>query len=299
MVHRNIDELELEVEIEKGVAKARYELMGRNGGGGQSDEEEEEEEQGHGNRHQVEANRFMQYSNMRATDFPTVPRLMEPKHGTLKQENIIQKTKEELMEAVRTYRRKNCNSKGEIKKSNLQKEDKESLRELQKNVKDKKIVVFTTDKSGRFTIDTPQNYEKAVMKHTEKDEEITEDNKVKQIENKVNQHMKQISRIFRIGENPGHELRIAGAITSTNTPAPPMYGLRKDHKQCPDENEGPPVRPVCGANEAPNTALQRQNTFFSKSPEKIVRRYRRFCVLSNKIKTKSDNYLMLMFYQVK
>lgn len=34
-----------------------------------------------------------------------------------------------------------------------------------------------------------------------------------------------------------------------------MYGLRKDHKDTEDETKGPPVRPVCGANQAPNSRL--------------------------------------------
>ena len=45
------------------------------------------------------------------------------------------------------------------------------------------------------------------------------------------------------------------ATHSTNTPAPPMYGLRKDHKVTEDLEKGPPVRPVCGANQAPNSRL--------------------------------------------
>ena len=34
-----------------------------------------------------------------------------------------------------------------------------------------------------------------------------------------------------------------------------MYGLRKDHKAHSDKKVGPPVRPVCGANESPNSKL--------------------------------------------
>ena len=34
-----------------------------------------------------------------------------------------------------------------------------------------------------------------------------------------------------------------------------MYGVRKDHKHHEDKVKGPPVRPVCGASEAPNSRL--------------------------------------------
>ena len=114
--------------------------------------------------------------------------------------------------------------------------------------------MFTTDKSGRFAVDTPENYEEAVMIHTRNDKQIDED-KVRQIENKMNQHMKQFNKMFQVGTENGHEQRVEMATRSTNTPAPLMYGLRKDHKATEDPVKGPPVRPVCGANQAPNCRL--------------------------------------------
>ena len=57
--------------------------------------------------------------------------------------------------------------------------------------------------------------------------------------------------MFSVGATFGQEGRIAHASTATNVPAPPLYGLRKTHK--PVRN--PPVRPVCGANSAPNSRL--------------------------------------------
>ena len=180
---------------------------------------------------------------------------MAPEHGTLKQEVVIERTKEKLLETVKEYKSKHCNQKGEIQNSNLSAAEKLQLKSLKKDIKDKNIVIFTTDKSGKFTVDSPKNYEKALMKHTTKDEELIEEDKVRKIENKMNQHLKQLSKMFKVGENNDHEHRIAGANTSTNTEAPPLYGLRKDHKETKNEIEGPPVRPVCGAKEAPNSRL--------------------------------------------
>ena len=61
--------------------------------------------------------------------------------------------------------------------------------------------------------------------------------------------------MFKVGTTNSHESRVTGATQSTNTPAPPLYGLRKDHKVTEDEVVGPAVRPVCGANQAPNSRL--------------------------------------------
>ena len=249
MMFNRIDEIEVEVEIEKGIAKARYEMMSW------GDDEGEEDDDEPRNRIQDEDPRTtLKYSNMRATQIPTVQRLHEPRQGKIKQETIIEGTKEKLLECVQEYKKTHCDRKGNIKKDNLSQEEKEGLKQVKKDVKDGKIVVFTTDKSGKFSVDTPQNYNVAVEQHSNKDEEIDE-GRVKKIENVMNHHMKEFNKMFQVGSRQGHEDRIQGATTSTNTPAPPMYGLRKDHKQHDDKVKGPPVRPVCGASEAPNSKL--------------------------------------------
>ena len=251
MMYDRLDALNIEVEIEKGITKTRYELMNR----GEEDEEEEECNQGMKTTQQDEPNKILNYSNLRATEIPTVPRLIEPEKGTLKQEIVMETTKQKLLNTLHTYMATNCDKKGEIKESNLEPQEKKQLKEIKKDIKEKKIVIFTTDKSGKFSVDSPANYEKAVLKHTEKDIEIKDENKVKQIESKMNQHMRQFNKMFQVGKNNEHEHRVIAATISSNTPAPPMYGLRKDHKPAESEIEGPPVRPVCGANEAPNSRL--------------------------------------------
>ena len=71
----------------------------------------------------------------------------------------------------------------------------------------------------------------------------------------MNQHLQQFNKMFRVGSNWNHESRVSGASTSTNVPPPPLYGLRKDHKNVAagQESKGPPVRPVAGAKVAPNS----------------------------------------------
>ena len=259
MIHTNIDEVEIEVEIEKGMAKARYELMNR----GEeyeknertNESEDNQRERKEKNHREEEANKVLHYSNMRATDIPTVQRLHEPKQGTVRQEVVMESTKEKMLECVRRYKANNCNARGELKNHNLSKEERQGLKEIKKDIKEKKLVVFTTDKSGKFSVDSPENYEEAIRQHTSKDIEIDEDEKVKQIEDKINLHMRQFNKMFKVGSNHRQEERVTGATTSTNTPAPPMYGLRKDHKEHSDKKVGPPVRPVCGANESPNSKL--------------------------------------------
>ena len=260
MVLGKIDETEIEVEIEKGIMKARYELMGREDvtdtGGQEVRDHESTDGQddvgGHGQREELD--KCLNYAHLRATDIPTVQRLYPPEPATMWREKAMENIKDKLMDTVREYKEEHCSKEGHFKEHNLNSQETKALKELKKEIKDRKIVVFTTDKSGKFAADTPSNYEEAVTKHTEKDIEIDE-KKVRQVEGKINQHMRQFNKMFKVGSTYNHESRVTGATQSTNTPAPPMYGLRKDHKATEDEVVGPPVRPVCGANQAPNSRL--------------------------------------------
>ena len=260
MIYEKIDPIDVEVEIEKGMAKTRYEMMGR-GDGETNDEDDKEEDDMSGNKSETNnrpreyQNKILNYTNLRATDIPTVPRLIEPKQCTIEQEIVMENTKQKLLSTVESYISTHCRKDGELKANNLTLEERQNLKETKKKIKDREIVIFTTDKSGKFSADKPENYEAAVHKHTEKDEEVEEEDRVRQIENKINQHMRQFNKMFQVGKTNEHEGRVMAATISTNTPPPPMYGLRKDHKTAQNDTEGPPVRPVCGASEAPNSRL--------------------------------------------
>ena len=259
MLLDHINKTEIEVEIEKGLAKARYELMS-------NDEDDNEnncsrDEQNEKGKYIKEAiDKSLNYAAMRATDIPTVARLCPPAPSTIKKEKVLEAVKDRLLDTVSKYQNQYCNKSGKIKNQNISKSEENTIKEVKENIKNKDIVVFTTDKSGRFTVDTPKNYTEAVMKHTRNDVQI-ETERVKQIENKMNQHMKQFNKMFKVGSEHEHERRVEMATHSTNTPAPPLYGLRKDHKVTENVIEGPPVRPVCGANQAPNSRL---GNFLSK-----------------------------------
>ena len=250
-----IDMMDIELGIELGFAKARYDLMQDN-----EDEVPEEELRRniHGQREgepTVSATpKSVNYASMRATEIPTVPRLFPPQPGTVKQETIFENIKAKLLETAKKYRDKHCDEKGNLKRHNINSVEAEGLKEIQEKVKKGDLVVFSTDKSGRFSVDTPRNYEEAVHQHTTNDVEISSEG-VKLRENQINLHMRQFNKMFQVGVDHGHEIRVTGATMSTNVQPPPLYGLRKDHKATTDEFKGPPVRPVCGANVAPNSRL--------------------------------------------
>ena len=254
MILDKIDIDEIGVAAELGFTKARYGWMNDD----QTGAETIEGGVGTSNNAQdgVQGNddKTLNYANLRATDIPTVQRLYRPSPGTLKQEKTLEKLRDILLKTVQEYKAENCNDKGEFIKNNFSKEENQGLKEIKEKIKKKEIVVFSTDKSGRFSVDTPSNYEEAVKVHTNKDEEIDHD-RVRSIETTVNHHMRHFNRMFNVGSTHGHEDRVTAATLSTHTPPPPLYGLRKDHKVTVDAEKGPPVRPVCGANQAPNSRL--------------------------------------------
>ena len=201
---------------------------------GNEDQDTSQQETNERDHRREESDKILNYANLRATDIPTVPRLYPPKPSTVKNEGIMTKIKEKLMETVAEYKGKHCDRKGRVLAQNITKEETEAMNQLKKRVKDKSVVIFTTDKSGRFSVDTPENYEKAVSEHTKNDVEINQE-EVKQIENKLNQHMRQFNRMFKVGTVHNQENRITGATKSINTPAPRLYGLRKNHKETLNE----------------------------------------------------------------
>ena len=254
MVLGKIDLVDIELGVELGITKARYE---RTGGEDESnDEDRNRTAAGNSNRNGCKeiASENINYASMRATEIPTVQRLYLPNPGTIEEEVVMENIKMKMINTAREYKKKYCDEKGYIKNHNLSKEETEGLEEVKEKIKNGEIVVFATDKSGRLSIDTPNNYTEAVLEHTTNDIEISSEG-VKQRENKINLHMRQFNKMFRVGEEHGHEDRVIAATLSTNIQPPPLYGLRKDHKNTTDQVKGPPVRPVCGASISPNSRL--------------------------------------------
>ena len=162
----------------------------------------------------------------------------------------MQSVKDKMLSKVREYKERNCNEKGFVKKGNISNTVSNGIKSIKERIKDKEVVVFTTDKTGEFSIDTATNYLEVLNEHTINDMKVNK-NKVKCLENRCNDHLRQFNKMLAVGATFGHQQRVANASTATNVPAPPLYGLRKTHKPVPD----PPVRPVCGANSAPNSRL--------------------------------------------
>ena len=128
------------------------------------------------------------YLNVRATDLPTVQRLFPPKTGTIQQELAMQNTREKMMRVITEFKRKRCNNKGWLKKSNVSKEQLEGLKERKDKVNTGEMVVYATDKTNKLTADSMTNEGDALDKHTKDDKKKTNESDKKK-EREMNQHL--------------------------------------------------------------------------------------------------------------
>ena len=139
MMYNRIDERQIEVEIEKGLTKARYSWMGekdksdKDGGDGKSMNESEED--GRSEVYNM-SSKTADYANVKATDLPTVQRLFPPRPASLRRELAMQNMKEKMISKTKEYKSKKCNQKGWLKEKNVNKEF-EGLREINVKVKAK------------------------------------------------------------------------------------------------------------------------------------------------------------------
>ena len=126
--------------------------------------------------------------------------------------------------------------------SNLTKQQKQGLKKLRRRIKNKEIVCYQTDKSGSISVDTPSNYVDSMKPHLEGTIPSSEE-EYNKTEKLINAHMTNWCRIMSFDK------KVSSNFITENNEIPPLYGLRKDHKEVPtgEEEKGPPQRPVCGA----------------------------------------------------
>ena len=64
-------------------------------------------------------------------------------------------------------------------------------------------MIFETDKSVKFTVDTTNNYKQTVQKHTEGDD-IVDEETVRKLEKENNMNLSRLNRTFKVGSNLNH-----------------------------------------------------------------------------------------------
>ena len=121
--------------------------------------------------------------NLRATDFPFNKRVILPSALSEEKEVGLHHLKNNMLKSVNNYVQNDMNKQWQ----NLIVNEKNGLRSLRKRSKDNSVVIYQTDKSGRFSIDTAENYILPCDPHVKGDETITQQDYEK-LESEMNAH---------------------------------------------------------------------------------------------------------------
>ena len=110
--------------------------------------------------------------------------------------------KEELLKVVDEYTEKFCDKKGRIIENNFTKDEEATLKELKRKVDLENLTIYETDKTGKFVVDTTDNYENKMKVHIETDAILTS-SQVQNIQNKLNKETKSWLKILEVGTKVG------------------------------------------------------------------------------------------------
>ena len=132
------------------------------------------------------------------------------------------------MSMYNNYRTEHCNKRGE-QKSNLTEEEEKGLKELQKRIKEKEIVILKTDKTGKFCVMGREQYREVGEKLIEGDMEISR-KEIRRREQILNSHSAMWCKFSNMGEDHGHKDRILESKQTKSENLANMYIPAKDHK---------------------------------------------------------------------
>ena len=187
-------------------------------------------------------NKIMDVNNLKATDLPYNTKVNMPKAVSNDEEIRFQNFKTEAKSIAIRMKKKS------EKYANLDDDEKNGLRTLKQKTKEEEVICFNTDKSGRWAIDSKENYMLACEKHLNNGVREITCNEHDRLEKYLNCHMLALLRMMGLKKDNNGE-RIRNASVTTGNVIAPFYSLRKDHKtiEIGKEVEGPKTRGVCGA----------------------------------------------------
>ena len=184
-VYEEVEVTKCEVLIEKGqkgMCKYRWTVTGEREGKARDSESREDR------RKKLLFNptaRKFDFRQLKATDqrFNKIIYLPGPKWLEENKEVKIQSLNIGLMEIVNDFAAGN----GKKREPNLKRTEKEGLKTLKRRRDDKEMVIFHTDKSGRFAVDSVNNHKLAREEHVKEDSTITEE-QYRRLQQDMNTH---------------------------------------------------------------------------------------------------------------
>ena len=241
-LYRKLDPVKCKIDVEESINKLRWRRI--------IDKRREGEEESMERSEFVNiASKKIDVGKLQPRSLPFNPSVAMPKALSMEEEVKISQVKIEIEKIVRSM-------VGKCKQySNLTESERRGLESLKERVTVGEIVCTVTDKSGRWSVDTSENYKKGCQKlvaDEEKTPEITREEH-EEAEREMNSHALALVRMLGLSDGDSGK-RLRNAITAEGTSIAPLYGLRKDHKPIPEDTvlqeEGPKMRPICGARDS-------------------------------------------------
>ena len=189
-------------EVEKGLIKKKYDMIGKEEIEGKVVEDDLEEEDEEDRRIREEAewqevkssmiydfeNKEMDFGRSRATNWKGNKRIVLPKSGSTHLEaylEIRRKTASKIWDQCMEMLGEGV----EAGMDNLTEAEKRGLKSLKKRVANKELIICQTDKSGRFCVLSWDRYIQAGEKHTRNDKKISIEES-EEIQGTLNGHMR-------------------------------------------------------------------------------------------------------------
>ena len=258
-LYPKIDMKVVEMEVERGIWKARWEDRSQEQREGRQEPNEEEQEEMMGETRVWDGEtKELDYSKIRVTQIPTNRRVIPPKpltRSSKTKELDLQFMKARLLDETRKHLKTEYDDKGRPKENNITPLEVKGLKAAKDLTENGDVIIRPTDKTGKHSIDTHQNYVDKMQVHIGKDAVITEQEKERCVR-ECNGHSAFWRRIVGLGDaHPAADAlgdRLTSALTQDQFMLPPpMVGNAKDHK----EGDNPPLRAICQAKSAPNNIL--------------------------------------------
>ena len=135
---------------------------------------------------------------------------------------------------------------------NLTPRERQGVKKLRKRVKNKEIVIYQTDKSGKLCVATPEAYKRQGDKHVASDK-VVDCKEIEESQKELSCPLRAYNLMFSAGRDQGEkgQASVGRAKELKSQTIPIMSQLLKDHKKVPVGTD-PPTRPVCGGSSSIN-----------------------------------------------
>jgi hypothetical protein len=222
-----------EAQVEKGLAKLRWTVKREERNKQQQEQKQErqqrqpqwqQQQQQQEDKEEIFDPETLDLRWLKPTDLPFNKRVFLPEPLSNEREVAIQHLRDKLSRVTEEYVRATGSTLRA--QSNLTEAEKAGLKILKGRIRQGEFVVYQTNKSGRFSIDTVDNYRNACRPHVESDLAVPED-LYKDFQRKVNAHSSFWVRILKAGENVGGKKRIKNNLLVQDCAPAPVNALIK------------------------------------------------------------------------